>query len=205
MGIGIPSIVATFLLLILFLSPPTTNAQVVDIFDMDGDVVVTGRNYYVLPVVQRRGGGISTAPESAIQKCPLYVVQETNTASLGLPVTFYGTNRATQNVTFSTVMNIVFASSAATKECGALLGWMVAETAGKRFVVPGGNAARGSSGKENWFTIERFFPRFHFDYKFKFCSSDNTNCGDLGVEVQLDGTWRLVVGAAPLRIKFKKA
>ncbi|XP_010673342.2 kunitz trypsin inhibitor 5 [Beta vulgaris subsp. vulgaris] len=202
-------VLATFL---LFVSPPAAVAQVINIFDMDAEPVKAGKLYYILPVVQRQGGGISTVPKNANESsCPLYVVQEKDTTSLGLAVTFNLALPNTTNVTFSADMNIVFGQAI---NCVESPVWTLAldEPTGRRYVALGGlGMARGPKAVNNWFRIERFFPRFHFDYKFVFCPTRvicptcQNSCGDLGVFVRDDGTWVLGVGAPPLRIKFKKA
>ncbi|CAO2832228.1 unnamed protein product [Amaranthus hypochondriacus] len=206
--------------LLLCLSSFTVTAQVVnDIFDMTGKPVEVGVPYYILPVIQRRGGGITTAPKNVNQQCPLYVAQDTNTASLGLPVKFYPprwpvySSRPTKNVTFSTDMNLFFGLG---NNCGQSPVWTLKldEITQRQYVTLGGVAGyRGPKTVDNWFRIERFFPRFNFDYKLVYCptvcSSENPHCqfscGDLGVFIQEDGNWLLGVGAPPLRIKFKRA
>ncbi|XP_057249429.1 miraculin [Beta vulgaris subsp. vulgaris] len=175
-------VLATFL---LFVSPPAAVAQVINIFDMDAEPVQAGKLYYILPVVQRQGGGISTAPKNNESSCPLYVVQEKDTTSFGLAVTFNLALPNTTNVTFSADMNIVFGEAI---NCVESPVWTLAldEPTGRRYVALGGlGMARGPKAVNNWFRIE--------------------SCGDLGVFVRDDGTWVLGVGAPPLRIKFKKA
>ncbi|KAL2903883.1 Miraculin [Bienertia sinuspersici] len=188
-------------------------AQVVinEIYDTDGDIVQTGKPYHILPVVRRRGGGIATARTNANQACPLSVVQKSDTSDLGEPVVFYSKGKSTQNVTFSTDMNVEFASA---NSCGESPVWTVKHdkaTSSLSVGLGGMRMAKGPKFVNNWFRIERFFRRFHFDYKLNFCPTKTicppckVNCGDLGVVQAQGDAWRLLVGASPLRIKFKKA
>ncbi|KAL2903889.1 Kunitz trypsin inhibitor 2 [Bienertia sinuspersici] len=202
--------IATFLLIIFVSNCSVIKAQVVVnvIHDTNGDILKTGTKYYILPVVQRLGGGIATAPTNANQTCPLSVVQLTDTSALGLPVVFYSNGKSVQNVTFDDDMNLVFD---APNTCGGSSVWEVKLTEATKFVGLGGKSmVRGPNFVNIWFRIERFFPSFHFDYKLTFCPTKTicplckVKCGDLGV-VDQGGVWRLVVGASPLRIKFKKA
>ncbi|KNA11280.1 hypothetical protein SOVF_136170, partial [Spinacia oleracea] len=189
--------------------PPPPPAPVVNIFDTTAQPVISGEKYYILPVVQRRGGGITTAPKDTYEKCPLYVVQDNNTAAVGVPVTFNPITPGSSNIiTFSTNMNIIFAASTGCKQST----WTLKPGNGNetQFMTLGGsNGYGGPNAIKSWFKIERFFPRFNFDYKLVFCPNTNQDtCGDagnVGVFIQPDGTWRLVVGTpSPLRVKFKK-
>ncbi|XP_021755323.1 kunitz trypsin inhibitor 2-like [Chenopodium quinoa] len=193
--------------------PPAAPVTIVNIFDTDAKPVVSGQKYYILPVVQRRGGGIGTRPKNAYEDCPLNVVQETDTKALGIPITFKPIKSGSTNITFSTDMNIAFTSS---NGCNQSPIWTLKPGNQKnktQYVILGGSInLRGPNTIKSWFKIERFFPRFHFDYKLVYCPSANdlpgykeAICGDLGVYVQEDGTWLLGVGAPPLRVKFKKA
>ncbi|KAL2929736.1 Miraculin [Bienertia sinuspersici] len=111
-------IASTFLLIIFVSKCSMIKAQVVinEIYDIDGDIVQTGKPYHILSVVRRRGGGVATAPTNANQACSLSVVQKSDISALGEHVVFYNKGKSTQNVTFSTHINVEFASASSCRE-----------------------------------------------------------------------------------------
>ncbi|GJN26971.1 hypothetical protein PR202_gb14941 [Eleusine coracana subsp. coracana] len=56
------------------------------VYDTDGHELNSEDGYYVLPAVHGHGGGLIMAPHMA--RCPLYVAQDPNELSLGVPVRF---------------------------------------------------------------------------------------------------------------------
>ncbi|KAL2894056.1 Trypsin inhibitor DE-3 [Bienertia sinuspersici] len=130
-------IASTFLLIIFVSNCSMIKAQVVinEIYDTYGDIVQIGKSYHILPIVRRRGGGVATAPTNANQACPLSVVQKSNTSALGEPVVFYSKGKSNQNVTFSTDINVEFASA---KSCGESPVWTMKhdEATSSLFVSP---------------------------------------------------------------------
>ncbi|KAL2896773.1 Trypsin inhibitor DE-3 [Bienertia sinuspersici] len=130
-------IASTFLLNIFVSNCSMIKAQVVinEIYDTDADIVQTRKPYHILPVVRRRGGGVATAPTNANEACPLSVVQKSDTSALGEPVVFYSKGKSTENVTFSTDMNVKFASA---NSCGESPVWTMKhnEATSSLFVSP---------------------------------------------------------------------
>lgn len=59
--------------------------------DIDGDKLRAGVNYYILPVIRGRGGGL-TLGNLQSETCPLNVVQEQFEVMNGLPTTFAPVN-----------------------------------------------------------------------------------------------------------------
>ncbi|RDY09284.1 Kunitz-type trypsin inhibitor KTI1, partial [Mucuna pruriens] len=64
---------------------PSTTAE--GVFDTNGEPVINGGTYYVLPVIRGRGGGIERAL-TGNETCPLTVLQSPNELSKGLPIRF---------------------------------------------------------------------------------------------------------------------
>lgn len=59
-----------------------------EVVDIDGEILRTGVDYYILPVVRGRGGGL-TMDSIGNKSCPLdAVVQEQQEINQGLPLTF---------------------------------------------------------------------------------------------------------------------
>ncbi|KAL2936966.1 Miraculin [Bienertia sinuspersici] len=130
-------IASTFLLVIFVSNCSMIKAQVVinEIYDTNSDIVQTGMPYHILPVVRRRGGDVATTPTNANQACPLSVVQKSDTSALFEPVVFYSKGKSTENFTFSTDMNVQFASA---NSCGESPVWTMKhdEATSSLFVIP---------------------------------------------------------------------
>lgn len=62
------------------------------VLDITGKKLQTGTNYYILPVMHGRGGGLTLARTSKTTSSPLDVVQEQHEFSHGLPLTFLPVN-----------------------------------------------------------------------------------------------------------------
>ncbi|XP_022743286.1 kunitz trypsin inhibitor 2-like [Durio zibethinus] len=173
------------------------------VLDISGQELRTGTDYYILPVIRGRGGGLTLA-STGNETCPLDVVQEQHEVSNGLPLTFSPVNVKKGVVRVSTDLNIKF--SAATI-CVQSTVWKLDndESIQKLVVTTGG--VEGNPGSEtlsNWFKIEKF----EDDYKLVFCPGVCNNCrpvcGDLGVFID-DGIRRLALSDVPLKVMFKRA
>ncbi|KAK6921316.1 Proteinase inhibitor I3, Kunitz legume [Dillenia turbinata] len=200
----------TILFSLLFISlsvqlPPGNAASSTPdpVLDTNGDIIRTGTDYYILPVLHGRGGGVTLAGVRN-ETCPLYVVQEQLELSNGLPLTFTPVN-SKKGVRESTDLNIKF--SAATI-CVQSTVWKLGdydEATGQWFVGSGG--VEGSPGREttsNWFKIEKY----DNDYKLVFCPSVceecKVICKDLGIYIE-DEIRRLALSDEPFKVMFKKA
>ncbi|KAK0580170.1 hypothetical protein LWI29_037440 [Acer saccharum] len=176
------------------------------VLDIAGEKLHTGTDYYILPVVRGRGGGLTLA-STGNETCPLDVVQERQEVENGLPVTFSPVNIKKGVVRLSTDQNIKFSASTI---CVQSTVWKLNshdDSLGQWFVTTGG--VEGNPGREtisNWFKIEKFDD----DYKLVFCPSvcDTCRvlCRDIGIYIdQATGIRRLALSDTPFKVMFKKA
>lgn len=174
------------------------------VLDIAGDKLRTGVDYYILPVIRGRGGGL-TLGSTRNKTCPLDVVQEQFEVSHGLPLTFSPVKPKKGVVRVSTDLNIRF--SAATI-CVQSTVWKLDsfdESTSQWFVTTGG--IEGNPGREttsNWFKIEKYDK----DYKLVFCPTVcnfcKVLCRDVGIYI-VDGQRSLALNDVPFRVMFKKA
>lgn len=199
----------SFLLALSALPLPGGAAAMPDpVLDLDGKGLRTGQEYYILPVIRGRGGGLTLANTAVHGRCaPDYVVQAQSEVDRGIPLTFYPVNPKKGVVRVSTDLNIKFSTARA---CAQSTVWKLAPYDGSRkqqFITTGGVAGNpGPQTTDNWFKIEKFG---HRDYKVVFCPSVcrycKVVCRDIGIYYDENGKRRLALSNEPLLIKFKKA
>ncbi|XP_021741083.1 kunitz trypsin inhibitor 2-like [Chenopodium quinoa] len=200
-------LVATFI--ILFSPPSTTAVKTTPILDINGRPLETGSNYYILPVIRGRGGGLTISPKNATESCPLYVAQENHEVSNGLPLKLYTTNPNEKRIPLGSDVNIVFDAASS---CVQSTGWTLAfdEATGKQHVGTGGTIGNpGVDTLSNWFRILKG-GNGKYDYKISYCPGVcifcTVMCGDVGVFIGEDGTRFLgLTDDRPLLVRFKKA
>lgn len=188
-----------FLLLVVFISNRgvTTEAAVEAVTDIYGKPLQRGLNYYILPVIRGRGGGLTMSkPEN--RTCPISVIQDQLEVSRGRPLKFSPSDKS-RIIRVSTDLNFIFSETSI---------WNIGnfdETTNQWFVSTCG--VQGNPGQKtvsNWFKIEKF----ENDYKIVFCPSVcnfcKVMCRDIGVFVQ-DGKRRLVLSDVPLKVMFRRA
>ncbi|CAN4087887.1 unnamed protein product [Withania somnifera] len=113
------------------------------VVDIAGKIIRTGIDYYILPVVRGRGGGLTLDKQHEINR--------------GLPLTFTPYNPKKGVIRESTDLNIIFSANSI---CVQTTLWKLDdfdETTGKYFITIGGN--EGNPSREtisNWFKIEKF-------------------------------------------------
>nr|GEW24059.1 Kunitz trypsin inhibitor 2-like [Tanacetum cinerariifolium] len=172
--------------------------------DTDGNIVRSGTNYYILPVVNDKGGGVTLAPRKD-DPCPYDVAQENNRQRNGLPMNFVPALTFKEDMIRESIdLNIRFADAG---KCIATPVWRFEYGEdGIRYVSSHGML--GSPGRDtlqNWFKIEKF----ENDYKIVYCPSVVKNyrpyCSDIGSRIAKNGRSTLVLNNAPLKVKFKKA
>ncbi|KAK0578887.1 hypothetical protein LWI29_017758 [Acer saccharum] len=184
----------------------TADALPDPVLDINGEKLLAGTDYYILPVVRGRGGGLTLA-STGNETCPLDVVQERNEVENGLPVIFSPVNIKKGVVRLSTDQNIKFNASTI---CIQSTVWKLDshdDSLGQWFVTTGG--VEGNPGREttsNWFKIEKFDD----DYKLVFCPSVcdicKVLCRDIGIYIdQATGIRRLALSDTPFKVMFKKA
>ncbi|PIN11664.1 hypothetical protein CDL12_15729 [Handroanthus impetiginosus] len=175
------------------------------VLDINRNKLRAGVNYYILPVIRGRGGGLTLA-STGNETCPLSVVQEQLEVKNGLPLTFRPVNSENGVVRVSTDQNIKFSAGSV---CVQSTVWKLDsrdESTGQYFITTGG--VEGNPGREtisNWFKIEEY----EGDYKLVFCPTVcnfcKVICKDVGIFLQ-DGKRRLALtDDAPFRVMFKKA
>ncbi|EXB87528.1 hypothetical protein L484_005403 [Morus notabilis] len=194
----------TTLLTLSFLLLSFTSKPVSAVLDLSGKKLQKGVDYYILPVIRGRGGGLKLA-NARNKTSPLDVVQDQFEVSSGFPLTFSPANQNQSFVCLSTDLNIKF--SAATT-CAQSTVWKLDsfdESLGQWFVTSGG--VEGNPGRQtisNWFKIEKY----NDDYKLVFCPTVcnfcKVLCRDVGIYIK-DGIRRLALSDQPFIVGFKRA
>ncbi|KFK42293.1 hypothetical protein AALP_AA2G237000 [Arabis alpina] len=187
-----------FLLFAVFISHrgATTEAAVESVTDINGQRLRSGINYYILPVVRGRGGGL-TISKTHNKTCLNSVIQDRYGVSNGLALKFSPSDNS-KIIRVSTDLNFIFSKTSI---------WKLDrdDTANQWFVSTCGVAGNpGRTTVDNWFKIDKF----ENDYKIVFCPSVcnfcKVMCGDIGVFVQ-GGKRSLVLSDVPLKVMFKRA
>lgn len=196
------------LLLLLILSPPTTtSAATTTVLDINGHPLRADTEYFILPVFRGRGGGLTLLPKNDTASCPLFVGQEFQEISSGLPIKLFPVNPKQKLISLSSDLNFVFEAASI---CITSNTWQLVleEETGRRLV--GSSGSRGNPGVKtvsNWFKIEKAGSG-KFDYKIVYCPSVcnfcKVMCGDLGVFIEKDGRRLLGFTDQPLLVMFKK-
>ncbi|KAF5733966.1 hypothetical protein HS088_TW16G00407 [Tripterygium wilfordii] len=201
------TLVVLFFLLFAFvikLFPHAVDAAPDPVLDIAGKRLRTGVDYYILPVIRGRGGGL-TLSSTGNETCQLDVVQEQHEVSHGLPLTFSPVNMKKGVVRISTDLNIKFSAMTI---CVQSTVWKLEnydESTGQWFVSTGG--IEGNPGREtidNWFKIEKYGD----DYKLVFCPTVcdfcKVICRDVGIYIGR-GRRFLALSEKPFKIMFRKA
>ncbi|KAH8482991.1 hypothetical protein H0E87_027674 [Populus deltoides] len=195
------------LLLLAFACTKQSIAAAEPVLDIDGEKLVAGTKYYILPVFRGRGGGITMASNKT--SCPLAVVQDRLEVSKGLPLTFTPAADDKKGVILvSTDLNIKFLAKTT---CPQSTVWKITKSSNSKvqwFVSTGGVEGNpGFNTVTNWFQIEKADD----DYKLVFCPTKVCNCGvlcrDIGIYIEDNGTRTLSLSDAlqPFKVQFKKA
>ncbi|XP_057787093.1 kunitz trypsin inhibitor 5-like [Salvia miltiorrhiza] len=191
-------------LILLSISANSLLCAAQDVVDIDGNPVQAGVDYYILPVIRGRGGGLTLA-STGNKTCPLDVVQEPGELDNGLPLTFRPPNSSQRVVRVSADQNFIFSAASV---CVQSTVWTLQldESISNYIITTGG--VEGNYGREtlsNWFRIDEYDSDYKIVYCPAACDTCRVICGDVDVLVQ-DGVRRLVLnGDAPLKVMFKKA
>nr|XP_043633654.1 kunitz trypsin inhibitor 5-like [Erigeron canadensis] len=177
----------------------------VPVRDIDRNVLRSGTNYYILPVIHGNGGGITLAP-GRNQPCPNDVALENNEKSNGLPMRFVpAANSSKDNIIHESVdLNIVFSVAG---KCIPTPVWRVENYEGGRILSSHGMVGSpGVKTRFNWFKIEKYENDY---YRLVFCPSvcQECVCADISSTIAKNGRRVLVLHDIniPLKVKFKKA
>ncbi|MED6209742.1 hypothetical protein PIB30_057709 [Stylosanthes scabra] len=165
------------------------------VFDTDNSPVQNGGNYYVLPVFDGEGGGVTIA--SIGLKLPLAVVQNPSQNILGLQVTISNSD-GTMVIQTDGFLSIKFT------KFGDSSTWIVVlDDSANLWYVAIGNA-------QDYYSSDRIRPGsfqinyYNDGYKFVFCSESNTsNCEDVGIYTDGYGNNRLALNGAGFAIQFQ--
>ncbi|KAI7749856.1 hypothetical protein M8C21_027521 [Ambrosia artemisiifolia] len=169
--------------------------------DIDGNLLQSGTEYYILPVVRGMGGGLTLGPRSD-DLCPLDVVQENLEVDNGLPLTFTPVDPKKGIIQESTDLNIIFQAQSICVQSNV---WGLVEYEGHRIVSASGTPGNpGSETINNWFNIRKFDDHYKLVYCPTVCSICRPVCGDIGVKIDENGTRRLAISDVPFKIMFKK-
>lgn len=186
-----------FLLFIAVFISHTIEAAEESVTDINGQRLRSGINYYILPVVRGRGGGL-TISKSDNKTCRNTVIQDQYEVSNGLPLKLSPSDKS-KIIRVSTDLNFIFSPTSIWKLDN------FEETPNQYIVSTCGVAGNpGQKTVSNWFKIDKF----EDDYKIRFCPTVcnfcKVMCRDIGVSVQ-GGKRSLVLSDVPLKVMFKRA
>ncbi|KAG6384708.1 hypothetical protein SASPL_153525 [Salvia splendens] len=174
------------------------------VLDIAGKQLLAGADYYILPVIRGRGGGLTLAA-TGNETCPLDVAQERQEVKNGLPLSFRPTNAKKGVIRTSTDHNIKFSAASI---CVQSTVWKLHfdESIQNYTITTGG--AEGNPGREtisNWFKIEKFDEDYMLVFCPTVCNYCKVICKQVGIVVQ-HGLRRLALtDSAPFKFMFKKA
>ncbi|KAK9145396.1 hypothetical protein Sjap_005299 [Stephania japonica] len=193
-------------LLILIFTISTTHASPSaseEVRDVTGKKLLSGTNYYIVPV--NGGGGLGFGRDEH-SECPLHVVNRKIDGWDGVPVQFLPVNPKKGMVRVSTDLNV---KSDTDTSCDPMVVWKISSfghNVNHYFVTTGGSEGNPSCGTlDNWFKIEKY----EDDYKLMYCPSvcksrKKIICQNIGIEVNDDGEGLLALSSKPFKVKFKK-
>ncbi|XP_077242957.1 kunitz trypsin inhibitor 5-like [Tasmannia lanceolata] len=188
---------SSFLLWALAIVTPPSEAEVAPdaALDIDGRVLQSGVQYYILPV----SGGHGVTLTSRNWPCPLNVAQLDLDTSDGLPLTFSPVNATEKVVQVSMDVRIMFLAATV---CVQSTVWRVgdADLVTRRRYVTTGAATSASS---NWFKIEREGGDYKLVFCPRVCMECNVDCGEVGVLYERGKNW-LALSDVPFPVVFKR-
>lgn len=192
------------LILCLFLlafTTTTTLGQGGLVLDSEGKPVINGDEYYILPVMRGRGGGLELA-KTGSERCPLTVVQARSELSHGLPARL-SSPALILTLTTSLPMQIAFTPPEESTCLPSPSSWNVERESkiGQSVVKIARDDQQVGFGS---FGIRRVDDG---DYKLVYCaSSSDADCKDLGISIDDENNRLLVVkDGDPLIVQFLKA
>ncbi|KAI3793481.1 hypothetical protein L1987_36100 [Smallanthus sonchifolius] len=169
--------------------------------DIDGNLLRSGTEYYILPVVRGMGGGLTLGATRG-ELCPLDVVQENQEVDNGLPLTFTPVNPKKGVIRESTDLNIIFQAQSICVQSNV---WGLVKYEGQ--VIVSALGMPGNPGPEtinNWFKIRKYDDDYKLVYCPTVCSLCRPVCGDIGVKIAENGSRRLAISDVPFKVMFKK-
>ncbi|CAI0544524.1 unnamed protein product [Linum tenue] len=188
----------------------TSSLTPLPVLDVNGKVVRSGSNYYVLPAVSGEGGGVALASLTKdSESCPQTVVQDQDEISQGIQLTFAPVNtKSGYTVRTFTDLNVRFVADTPCEE-GTATVWKVEsydDDVKQWFIGTGGIEGKpGPRTVENWFKIAKFGGNYKIVYCPSVCKSCKVTCKDVGIYEDEDGKKRLALSDDPMIVKFMKA
>ncbi|XP_028805574.1 kunitz-type trypsin inhibitor alpha chain-like [Neltuma alba] len=187
-----------FILFCLFLFALPTSNLAQELLDADGDILINGGSYYILPAFGGKGGGLELARTEG-DTCPLTVVQARSETSRGLPAAIWTPPRIAF-LSSHFYLNIEFEpkNSSACHPHESRLRWEVEEES-QQVKIASEDKQPVVSGR---FQIRPYGD----DYKLVYCGGNRDACKDLGISIDDENNRRLVVkNGDPLAVRFVKA
>ncbi|XP_054779556.1 trypsin inhibitor DE-3-like [Prosopis cineraria] len=163
------------------------------VLDIEGNYLINGGTYYILPHIWALGGGLKLA-KTGNETYPLSVVQSPFETDNGLPWRITSPLRikfipANTSLDFSTLGKVP-----------RLWKWAVVEEEDGNKPV---KIIRYENTLKGWFKIQQYNS---WAYKIVFCPTNGDSCGDLGISRDDDGKRLLVItDDNPLFVVFVKA
>jgi hypothetical protein len=193
-------IINLIVLSLLAISLSCSAAASPPVYDTDGHELTSGASYYVLPAARGHGGGLAMSRHGV--RCPLYVAQNADETSRGLPVRFtplqQGSGARASSPTTVRVSSDVGIHFHVLTTCVQTTEWHVGDEHSGGRVVTGPIRAASPSGREKVFRVEKLG---RVGYKLVPCVD---KCQDLGVIRGGKGVWLGSSGQAH-EVVFKKA
>ncbi|CAA7043116.1 unnamed protein product [Microthlaspi erraticum] len=175
------------------------------ILDTDGNTVVGGHSYYLIPAVPGKGGGLGLAGRGD-KKCPLDIVQESSEENNGIPVRFSDWWSNIGYVPQTEILRVEM--DVGDTACCRQTYWKYDSDFDKErkqlFVI----AAPKDRSSSSTYHLKKSGDGYKFvwcpsiDCAGKLCSEE---CDVLGIFVDEKGVRRLVASSEPHLVKFKKA
>ncbi|PWA76553.1 alpha-amylase/subtilisin inhibitor [Artemisia annua] len=174
--------------------------------DTDGNILKSGNNYYILPVMHGVGGGLIKARGSG-EICTTQVAQAISEVEPGTPLKFIPANPNKDGIIReSTDLNIMFVDPLA---CVPNAVWRVNtdvfQLDQRTLFSRGLLGSPGPQTIDNWFKIQKYQDSYKLVYCPSVCKTCKPACADIGIQNGERGRRNLALNNKPFKVKFKKA
>ncbi|XP_052174529.1 kunitz trypsin inhibitor 5-like [Diospyros lotus] len=178
------------------------------LYDISGDKVLPGKNYFIVSAIWGAGGGGLSLIPGKNEICLRDVVQLSSDLQRGLSLYFQPLNgTATDYIYESTDLNIVFTTFSEVKLCTAPRVWKVDDfdpSTEQWFITTTGDIRKpGPLTSLNWFKVEKHSVLDRV-YKINHCPASEGLCKDVGI-YYTEGTRRLALSETPFIFVIIKA
>ncbi|XP_028797075.1 trypsin inhibitor DE-3-like [Neltuma alba] len=171
--------------------------------DTDGNNIINGGYYYILPVVWGPGGGVDIASTSN-ETCPLSVVQTSSELFNGSPIRISSPHKIAELET-NYILDLTVVAPPSCADTPATLTVVSEDDATAKVKLAGyGNAVSG------WFKVQAlngfWMKKGVWIYKIEFCPTVGNSCGDVGISYDDKGNRLLAISHNnPFMVVFGKA